>query len=178
MLVIVLLIQVWNGRLYFRGMSSNQLVVLQRIGTSAIMAHSGQTLTVYSDQPESFNRDIKAYRTAERIKSIRYRPLGNIYQLRDSRLLVLDREGMADLLEENFKVLLLSNSPKINLDRVLQRSTPHLVIADGSNYQSFVERWDKSCSRSGIAFYNTNQKGALTIDLLNEPRASVFLGSD
>ena len=41
--------------------------------------------------------------------------------------------------------ILLRQSPKINLDRLIDSLNPELIIWDGSNYKSDQERWKLSC---------------------------------
>lgn len=65
----------------------------------------------------------------------------------------------------NYKIdiILLTYSPKINLNRILESLQPNLIIADGSNYKSYVKRWKKSCTNKNIAFHFTGTDGAYII---------------
>ncbi len=60
----------------------------------------------------------------------------------------------------NPEVLVLVNSPRINLERLLGRLMPEKVVADGSNYPSFAKRWRETCKLRGIAFHDTSVEGA------------------
>ncbi|MDC0917128.1 hypothetical protein OAQ42_04435 [Flavobacteriaceae bacterium] len=62
----------------------------------------------------------------------------------------------------------MRNDPKINLDRLLQIHQPQLVVADGSNSPWTVSRWEKSCKKYSIPFYDIRKSGALKISLENE----------
>lgn len=55
--------------------------------------------------------------------------------------------------------LILSQSPKINLDRVIKMYNPKHIICDGNNYKSYSERWEKTCKQKNIPFYNTYKMG-------------------
>ena len=57
-------------------------------------------------------------------------------------------------------IILLSNSPKINLERLIDSLTPEQIVADGSNYKSYVARWKATCIKKKLPFHNTNEKGA------------------
>jgi competence protein ComEC len=63
------------------------------------------------------------------------------------------------------QMVLLQYSPKINLDRLLDTLHPKLVIADASNYKSFVERWKKSCKNKNTIFHYTAEDGAYILSL-------------
>ena len=56
-------------------------------------------------------------------------------------------------------VLLITQSPKINFERILRESKPEIVIADASNYKTSVERWKTSCIKEKIPFHSTSEKG-------------------
>ena len=60
-------------------------------------------------------------------------------------------------------VLLLTNNPKVNLERLLDSLQPKFIIADGSNYKSNVNRWRNTCQQKKLPFHHTGTKGAFTI---------------
>ncbi len=87
--------------------------------------------------------------------------LQNYYQLKDFSLQIIDSSGIWKLPAEiETKTVLLRQSPKINLDRVLDSLKPQQVIADGSNYKSYVKRWEKTCDDKEISFHYTGKEGA------------------
>jgi competence protein ComEC len=57
-------------------------------------------------------------------------------------------------------ILLMTQSPRIHLERLVASVQPAMVIADGSNYPSDVARWKKSCNKIGLPFYSTSEQGA------------------
>jgi len=56
-------------------------------------------------------------------------------------------------------VLIITNSPKLNLDRVLETVTPKIVVVDGSNFKSYSKLWEATCRKRKIPFHNTHEKG-------------------
>jgi competence protein ComEC len=56
-------------------------------------------------------------------------------------------------------IIILSQSPKINLERTIQDAKPKMVIADASNYRTDVERWKTTCLKEKIPFHSTVEKG-------------------
>jgi competence protein ComEC len=47
-------------------------------------------------------------------------------------------------------LLILTQSPKINLERLLQDLHPKIIIADASNTYAIQKYWEKSCSKKNI----------------------------
>ncbi len=127
--------------------------------------HNG--LTVFSDSALSVS--VKKYlidpvltHQASHQKPVKSIP--DYYKLGEKKLLVID--GLGAYPRRNFPVdyLLLRNSPKVNLERALQYLQPATIIADGSNYRSYIERWEQTCKKKKLLFYNTSKKGAFVIE--------------
>ena len=58
------------------------------------------------------------------------------------------------------KTIILTHSPKINLERLLIDYNPKQIIADGSNYTSYIKRWKESCKQAKIPLHITREKGS------------------
>ena len=56
-------------------------------------------------------------------------------------------------------ILILTKSPKLNLDRFLQSCKPKIVVADGSNFKSYTRVWKATCLKRKIPFHATTEKG-------------------
>ncbi|MBP8157082.1 MAG: hypothetical protein KAX93_01775, partial [Flavobacterium sp.] len=56
-------------------------------------------------------------------------------------------------------LLIITNSPKLNMERLLKVYKPQQVIADASNYKSYVRLWEATCQKEKIPFHYTNEKG-------------------
>ncbi|RLD23423.1 MAG: hypothetical protein DRI70_09420 [Bacteroidetes bacterium] len=61
---------------------------------------------------------------------------------------------------EKIDIILLTNSPKVHLDRLIDSIQPIQIVADGSNYKTYVKRWDTTCTKRNIPFHYTGKKGA------------------
>ncbi len=92
-----------------------------------------------------------------------FKPLKNIYQYKEQTILVIDSTSIYALKEINPDIILLSNSPKIHLERVLDSLTPRQIIADGSNYKNYMDLWEASCLQQKIPFHRTDKKGAFIL---------------
>jgi len=53
----------------------------------------------------------------------------------------------------------LTQSSKINLDRLFQIMKPKLVIADATNFKTIQKQWKASCEKQKIPFHATGEKG-------------------
>ncbi|WP_029037782.1 ComEC/Rec2 family competence protein [Salinimicrobium xinjiangense] len=106
---------------------------------------------------------IQNYKVGESIARIEEKPLQNIYSHEDQFLILTDSSGILPAVVPSNFHLLLSGSPRINLERVLEQVKPAAVIADGNNYRSLVARWEETTRKSGIRFHYTGKDGAYII---------------
>ncbi|HET7360995.1 MAG TPA: ComEC/Rec2 family competence protein [Salinimicrobium sp.] len=107
---------------------------------------------------------IKNYITGEGVTRISSAPIKNIYKIRNRFLLVIDSAGIYQLPKLENSMILLRNSPQINLDRLIETLDPKIIISDGSNYKSYVKRWRKTCRQGHVPFYYTGKKGAFAVE--------------
>ncbi len=89
--------------------------------------------------------------------------LKNVYKYKEKTILIIDSSSIYNITALKPDILLLSNSPKIHLDRVINSLHPKQIIVDGSNYKSFIDQWEKSCYKRKIPFYRTDKKGAFIL---------------
>lgn len=74
------------------------------------------------------------------------------------KILVIDSSGVYPTKMQP-DILLLTQSPKINLDRMLNNLHPKIIIADGSNSYALQKRWKITCLQKNIPFHATAEKG-------------------
>ena len=84
----------------------------------------------------------------------------NLQFFKNEVILVIDSLGIYKLNSIKPDVVILRQSPKINLERMIEKMKPSIIIADGSNYKSYVSKWEKSCAKNKTPFYSTMQNGA------------------
>ena len=139
---------------------TSELVVFHKTAESIIGIKTGRHLQLYtgSDSISLRQSFIKDYRIGIRIKTIEYKKLPHSLQSESKSILIVDSTGIYNV---NFKpdVVLLRNSPKINLKRLIDELNPTQIIADGSNYTSYIERWEATSTENKIPFHNTRQTG-------------------
>ena len=139
---------------------TSELVVFHKTAESIIGFKSANHLQLYSGSDSiAMNQSfIKDYKIGNRIKTIETKKLPHVLQFENTLILIVDSTGIYNV---NFKpdVVLLRNSPKIHLKRLLNELNPTQVIADGSNYISYAERWQATCRENKIPFHSTRQTG-------------------
>ena len=106
---------------------------------------------------------IKNYKIGNRINHISEDSISSVYQIKSKAILVVDSFGIYQVKHFKPNYILLRNSPKINLDRLIDSLQPELIIADGSNYKSYLAQWKATCAKRKRPFYQTNEKGAFII---------------
>jgi competence protein ComEC len=77
---------------------------------------------------------------------------------------VVDSLGIYNINSVKPKWIILRQSPKINLNRLIDSLHPELIICDGSNYKTYQERWKLTCEAKKIQFYQTSEKGAFFVN--------------
>jgi competence protein ComEC len=90
------------------------------------------------------------------------RGLRRIFSVDSTVIFLLDSSVVWNEPELKPQVLVLAGSPRLNLARILKKMNPKVIVADGSNYPSFVERWKQTCAANGVKFHSTAEKGAFT----------------
>jgi len=100
---------------------------------------------------------------AQNFAQVKYDSLVFLQKYHHKSILHIDSLGIYDFKNLKPEIIHLQNSPKINLDRVLKKLRPKLIIVDGSNYPSFIRRWQQSARKAGVKYYNTNKHGAFIL---------------
>jgi len=89
----------------------------------------------------------------------------NYYNAFHKSIFIIDSTAVYNIKELNsVDYLVLMNSPKVNLDRVVDKLQPKYIVADGSNYFSYVKRWEETAIKKKIPFHHTDKKGTFVID--------------
>lgn len=148
----------------YRSHQANGFIIFNKTGESILAIRKGQKLdidhSIATDriEKESF---LKGYIDANNvhIDSVR-KPVKNYYQVNKEQLLVVDSLGIYDIPGFQPDMVLLTQSPVINLERLISRVKPSLIIADASNYKNRVAIWRKTCEKYNIQFYYTVKEGA------------------
>ena len=110
------------------------------------------------------NNIIRDYTVANHIDIIEKDTLQSIYLLNTKKFLIVDSLGVYNIKSFEPDYILLRQSPKINLNRLIDSIKPKYIIADGSNYKSYIKTWETVCKKRKLPFHQTSKKGAFIIE--------------
>ncbi len=108
-------------------------------------------------------KSIIAYRINENIKSKFSSKKPTLLKFKSNTILIVDSLGVYQFKNIKNSIVLLQNSPKINLNRLIKKLNPKQIVADGSNYKSYISRWNMTCRQRKTPFYHTGQNGAYIV---------------
>ena len=146
--------------------SGNQLVIFQKSKQTLIAYKNGKHLTVFKSDSISNTSEtypLKSYKIAVNTNSYSEKRIPRLFNYNNRNVLVLDSLGVFPN-ATNVHTILLISSPKINLNRLIDSLQPLKIIADGSNYSSYVKRWEKTCKLKKLPFRHTAKQGAFPIE--------------
>jgi competence protein ComEC len=104
------------------------------------------------------NLTLKSYLVANFSAITTSKKLQNLYYFKDKKILIIDSLGVYQK-EIDPDIIVLVQSPKLNLERLFQIYKPEIVIADASNFKSYIKVWEATCSKEKIPFHATGEKG-------------------
>ncbi|MEK9603273.1 MAG: ComEC/Rec2 family competence protein [Flavobacteriaceae bacterium] len=144
----------------------NQFWILYQHNKTIIAHYSSRKMALFSPQNISLKeRFINDFRNEYPLDTLEIKDFKNTYISGAFRLLIIDQKKVYKI--PNFRPthLLISNDPKVNLDRILVSLNPKKVIVDGSNKPWNIARWENSCRKNKIPFVDLRKEGALPITL-------------
>jgi competence protein ComEC len=145
--------------------SNDEFIIFQYPKQTILAKKTNNSLTIFSNEKDiEDNYVLKNYLQANFGQIGSVTKLKNILQINDTKILVIDKEGIYRIpIKPN--IILLTQSPKINLERVIEELNPAIIIADGSNYKYLLENWQHTCLQKNIPFHSTSEKGYYKIEL-------------
>jgi len=154
----IVLFQSWSIWNQFQLQQKETLILAHRSRNSVILHQLGDSLSILTSNPTNMGNLANDYAVAERIQTVDTAILKNSYILGEKRLVVVDSMALFPL-EKQPDYLLLTESPRFHLERLLDSIQPKTVLADGSNYPSLVAKWKATCREKEIPFHYTGEKG-------------------
>ncbi len=160
-LIGVLLFQISWMYTQFQTQNESEFIVFHQKKKTLITVRNSGNVMVYSNDTiqrnTTENWTLKSYLVANFCKVENSKPLKNFYYFKDIKIAVIDSFGIC--LNKNPDVLILINSPKLNLERLLRTYKPKEIVADASNYKSYKKLWKATCEKEKIPFHDTSEKG-------------------
>ncbi|NDI97788.1 ComEC family competence protein [Flavobacterium sp. LaA7.5] len=144
--------------------NSEAFVIFNNYNHSLTAHKQHNAITFYTnDSLAQENRNIKAFAKGCFTDSIAILPLQNTIWFKQNKILVIDSiAAYNNTIQPD--VLILTHSAKINLERLLDSLSPKVIIADATNYKSYVARWEATCRKKKIPFHATAEKGSYIIE--------------
>jgi competence protein ComEC len=142
--------------------NTSEFIVFNLKKNTLITERFGRKVTVYSNDSIlntlENNTTLQAYLVGNFCELQQRKPCQNMIYCNQQKILIIDSTG---LYPENGEpnIVVLIQSPKLNLERFLKHHHPNQIVADGSNFKSYTERWEATCRKQKIPFHNTNEKG-------------------
>lgn len=153
----VILFQMGYFLLNSKEKNNNEFVVFNVMKHNLFVETKNNLAVFYTDDIPKSKSTIEAYSRGKFVKNYRIEPVKNVYAFK-KKILCIDSLGVYNE-KQKPEIVVLTQSPKINLNRLINRIKPKQIIADGSNYKSFVKLWKATCEQEKIPFHATAEKG-------------------
>ncbi|WP_374506745.1 ComEC/Rec2 family competence protein [Flavobacterium sp.] len=160
-LVSVIVVQIaflWNK---WQVTNQQEWVVFNSKKNTLIAERNGRTVTLYANDSlqkvGAKNKTLNAYLVGNFSHLAAAKELKNTIYFNKKRILIIDSTGVYP--ENHPDIIVLTQSPKINLERLIQISQPKEIVADASNYKTLQKLWKASCEKEKIPFHSTSEKG-------------------
>jgi competence protein ComEC len=127
-----------------------------------IIERVGQHTTVFAEdsiQKEiSKNTMLQSYLVGNFSTVSRFEKPRNLHYFKNKKILIIDQFALT-IKNANPDILVLTQSPKLNLERLLQNYKPEMIVADASNYKTYTKAWKTTCRKMKIPFHAVAEKG-------------------
>ena len=110
---------------------------------------------------------IRSYKIGENVNQILETNINPIFKFNKIPVLLIDSLGVYQLNQLKNPIVVLQHSPKINLERLIRVLQPKQIIADGSNYKSYINRWKITSKKQKTPFHYTGRNGAYILKSKN-----------
>ncbi|RLJ67447.1 competence protein ComEC [Lacinutrix venerupis] len=145
--------------------NTNTLTLFHKSRYTVIGLKKKQKLDVFSDLDSlSQFSNLIDYKIGNNIKEITANKKPSFIKTKSHTVLIIDSLGVYNLKKIKPHYVLITQSPKINLNRLIDSLKPKQIIADGSNYKSYIARWKATCLKQKIPFHYTGEKGAFILN--------------
>ena len=160
-LISILSFQIAYLAIFLNKNEHSELLVFNSYKNSILVLKRNKEATFYSTDFKKNKQLITNYCRNNFIVNKKEIPLKNSIYFQE-RILCIDSNGIYKT-RMSPKIILLTQSPKINLERLIQIHQPKQIIADGSNYKSYIKLWKATCEKQKIPFHATTEKGLIQI---------------
>ena len=161
-LISIIIFQLSYFKIYWNTTTEQELVIFNNKKSSLIAERKAGNITIYAKdsilKTAHKSSILKSYCIGN-LSSIKHKKeLQNYIYFNGKKIFIIDSSGIYPK-NRNPDVLLLTQSSKINLDRLFMTIKPKVVIADASNFKNIQKNWKASCEKHKIPFHATAEKG-------------------
>ena len=146
--------------------TQQEFIIFQKSRQSIFGHRIGEELKIYHDLDSLSIKNqylLENYKVGESIDYSIQNISPNLFYFKGQPILMIDSLGVYDLPELQNPIIILQQSPKVNLEKVIEKLQPVQIIADGSNYKSYVKLWESTSIKTKTPFWSTYQNGAFII---------------
>ena len=146
--------------------SQSALIIFHKRKKSLIAHKNNKQFTLYTNDAHSnfqTSYPIANYLVNGNINDYCTQTIPKVFKFRNTKVLIIDSLGVYSKSFHKSIVVLTENS-KVHLEHLINTICPKLIIADGSNYGSYVARWKNTCLQKKLPFHHTGTKGAYIIE--------------
>ena len=161
-LISIIILQFSYFKIQWKIQTEQELVVFNSKKSTLIAERKGDKIIVYANdsilKTVQKNNLLKSYRIGNFSTLEKKKRLQNFIFFNGKKIFVLDSSG---IYPKNIQpdIIVLTQSTKINADRLFQEMKPKLVVADASNFKNIQQLWKASCEKQKIPFHATGEKG-------------------
>ena len=141
---------------------SKEFIVFNQNRQSLFLVRNGKKSTVFSTMDSSNlhkNYALHNFMLKKGKLQIVQSQNSSIITVSNKKIVIIDSLGVY-IPTLNSDYVLLQNSPKLNLDRLINSIKPKLIIADATSYKKHKVRWESTCEKYTIPFHDTSKNGA------------------
>lgn len=142
--------------------NQQELIVFNAKKKTVITKRTGKNVLLFTNdsllKKGKKNNITDAYLIANFAHLKEVKAIKNTLFFNGRKILIIDSTG---IYENKIQpdIIILTQSPKINLDRVLHQLKPKIIIADATNSYVIQNQWNTSCQIKNIPFHATREKG-------------------
>ncbi|MGO4905655.1 ComEC/Rec2 family competence protein [Flavobacterium sp. W20_MBD1_R3] len=161
-LISIIILQFSYFKIQYKIQNEKELIVFSSRKNTLIAERKGENILVYANdsilKTIKKNSLLKSYSIGNFSTLEQKKRLQNFMFFDGKKIFVLDSSGIYPK-NINPDIIILTQSAKINADRLFQEMKPKLVIADASNFKNIQKLWKASCDKQKIPFHATGEKG-------------------
>ncbi len=138
--------------------NGQEWIVFNQNYNSLITQRKGKQVTAFTQDSLASRSNIQSYLVGNFSELKNTSKINNLTYFNGNKILILDSTGVYPP-NNHPDILVLTQSPQINLDRILKTTQPKIVVADATNYKTIQKAWKQSCEKQKIPFHATAEKG-------------------